>query len=174
MDIPQPWYALRVRPRTEKAVSESLQNKGYEVFLPFHRQRRRWSDRVVDIHLPLFPGYLFARFDVLRRLPILKTPGVMFVVGIGNVPAPIDDVEIDALQIVVKSHLELQPWPFLRVGQRVRIISGPLADAEGILTAVKSRSRLVVSINLLQRSVAVEVAQECAWPVNGGPQLKAS
>jgi len=175
MNIPQPWYALRVRPRRERVVADSLHCKGYDVFLALHRQRRRWSDRVAEVELPLFPGYVFARFDVQRRLPILKTPGVMFVVGIGHVPAPIDDAEIDALQILIKSQLELQPWPFLRIGQRVRIVGGPLNDAEGILTAVKKRNRLVVSITLLQRSVAVEVDQDCAWPLDpSAVQLKAS
>jgi transcription antitermination factor NusG len=160
------WFALRVRPRSEKAVAESLGGKGYEQFLPLCRQKRRWSDRVKEVQLPLFPGYVFSRFDVQKRLPILTTPGVMFVVSVGKVPGPIADSEIEALQILVRSRLQVEPWPFLHVGERVRIIGGPLTGAEGILTAMKGPSRLVVSITLLQRSVAVEIPEDCAWPVS--------
>jgi transcription antitermination factor NusG len=157
-----------VRPRCEKAVAESLRGKGYEEFLPLYRERRRWSDRVADVELPLFPGYVFSRFDVQKRLPILTTPGVMLVVSTGKVPQPVDDSEIEALQILVSSSLQLQPWPYLHIGQKVRILRGPLAGVEGILTAVKKQNRLVVSVTLLQRSVAVEVSEDWAWPVTDG------
>jgi len=160
------WFALRVRPRSEKAVAEALRGKGYEDFLPLHRERRRWSDRVAEVELPLFPGYVFSRFDVRKRLPVLTIPGVMLVVGVAKVPHPIDDREIEALQILARSRLHMQPWPFLHIGQRVRIIRGPLAGADGILASVKNQSRLVVSITLLQRSVAVEVPEDSAWPVS--------
>lgn len=168
MDSLNQWFALRVRPRCEKAVAEALRGKGYEEFLPLYRERRRWSDRVADVDLPLFPGYVFSRFDVQKRLPILKTPGVMLVVGIGRIPQPVDESEIEALQILVRSRLDVQPWPYLHIGQRVRILRGPLAGAEGILTAVKKQSRLLVSVTLLQRSVAVEISEDWAWPVSDG------
>jgi len=165
-DERQQWFALRVRPRAEKVVAEALRGKSYEEFLPLHRERRRWSDRVAEVELPLFPGYVFSRFDVRKRLPVLTIPGVMLVVSSGKVPQPIDDSEIEALQILAKSRLRLQPWPFLHIGQRVRIIRGPLAGAEGLLTSVKKQSRLVVSVTLLQRSVAVEIPEDSAWPVS--------
>lgn len=158
------WFALRVKPRTERLVADALDGKGYEQFLPVHRERRRWSDRVTTIETPLFGGYVFCRFDVQRRLPILKTPGVLQVVGIGKTPYPIDAAEIDALKVLVGSGLPVDPWPFLYIGQRIEIVGGPLAGASGILMNVKGQDRLVVSITLLQRSVSVEVPQSCAWP----------
>jgi transcriptional antiterminator NusG len=168
MACPLNWFALRVRPRWEKPVAESLRSKGYEEFLPVHKERRRWSDRMVTVHAPLFPGYVFCRFDVQQRLPILTTPGVLFVVSAGRVPQPVDDAEIEALQVLVRSQLHLEPWPFLEVGQRIRILGGPLAGAEGILLSVKKQDRLVVSVTLLQRSVSVEIPNTCAWPVSPG------
>lgn len=168
MDSERQWFALRVRPRAEQVVAESLRQKGYEEFLPLHLQRRRWSDRVKVIQAPLFPGYVFARFDVLHRLPILTTPGVLLVVSTGQIPRPLDDGEIEALRILVASKLHLEPWPYLEVGQRVRIVRGPLNGAEGIITAAQRQKRLVVSITLLQRSVSVEIPEDSAWPVFSG------
>jgi transcription antitermination factor NusG len=164
------WYALRVKPRCEKAVADALAGKGYEEFLPLHRERRRWSDRVVSTELPLFPGYLFCRFDAQQRLPIVTTPGVMLVVSAAKVPQPVDDEEIASLRILVASQLQLQPWPYLHVGQRIQIVGGPLAGAEGLLLSVRKQqrneNRLVVSITLLQRSVSVEIPESCAWPLS--------
>src|SRR5215510_15621908 len=113
----QPWYALRIRARHEKLIAGALWGKGYEVFLPLYRSRRRWSDRVKELDAPLFPGYLFCRFDVLRRLPILTTPGVIQVVGIGKKIVPVDDAEITAIQSIITSQLAAEPWPYLCVGQ---------------------------------------------------------
>ncbi len=115
------WFALRVRSRHERIVASALCDKGNEVFLPLYRCERRWSDRIKELELPLFPGYLFCRFDILNRLPILVTPGILHIVGIG------------------------------------RIEGGPLAGVEGILVVKKTPLRLVVSVTLLQRSVAVEI-----------------
>jgi transcription antitermination factor NusG len=152
-----PWFALQVRARHEKNISEMLRGKGYELFLPMYKCRRRWSNRYKILDLPLFPGYLFCRFDVHNRLPILKTPGVILVLGIANTPVPIDNDEIGALRTIVVSGLQSQPWPFLRIGARVRIQQGALTGLEGILLGTKGRHRLIVSITLLQRSVAVEI-----------------
>src|SRR6185436_19047058 len=140
--------------------------KGYEVFLPLYRDRRRWSDRVKELELPLFPGYLFCRFDVTKRLPILTTPGIVQVVGLGKTPLPIEEKEIAAIQSIVISRLNAQPWPYLKVGQKVRIEQGRLTGLEGILIALKKTHRLVVSVSLLQRSVAVEVDHDWASPVS--------
>jgi transcription antitermination factor NusG len=161
-----PWYALQVRPRFEKVVASTLLTKGYEGFLPLYRHRSRWSDRIKEVQLPLFPGYLFCRFDINRRLPILITPGVMHVVGIGKTPHPVDDDEIAALQAIVISGLQTEPRSYLTVGQRVRIEIGPLAGVEGILVALKGEHRLVVSVNLLQRSVSVEIDESWVLPVS--------
>jgi transcriptional antiterminator NusG len=152
-----PWFALQVRSRYESRVAEHLSGKGYEIFLPFYKCRKRWSDRIKDVEAPLFPGYLFCRFNPLNRLPILTTPGVIQLVGFNRVPHPVDEGEIDAIQRFVASGIPSQPWPFLQVGDRVRIESGPLRGLEGILIEFKGNHRLVVSVTLLQRSVAVSL-----------------
>lgn len=153
----QRWFALKVRPKHEKSSAVALRNKGYEEFVPLRRCRRAWSDRMKDLELPLFSGYIFCRFAPENRLPILTTPGVAFIVGVGKMPAPVADEEIRALQSVVRSGLEAEPWPYLRIGQRVRVQDGPLAGVEGILVGSRRGRRLVVSVTLLRRSVAVEV-----------------
>jgi transcription antitermination factor NusG len=165
MDSGLNWFALRVKPRTEKAVADALAGKGYEEFLPLHKERRRWSDRVVSVEMPLFPGYVFCRFDAQQRLPILTTPGVMLVVSAGRTPQPVDDGEIASLRVLVASQLQLEAWPYLHVGQRIQIVGGPLAGAEGILLSAKSRQRLVVSVTLLQRAVSVELPEHAIWPI---------
>ena len=169
-----PWYALQVRPRFEKVIASTLLNKGYEGFLPLYRHRSRWSDRMKEVELPLFPGYLFCRLDLNRRLPVLITPGVMHIVGIGKAPHPVEESEISALQAVVFSGLQAEPRSYLNIGERVRIEVGPLAGTEGILTALKGSSRLVVSVSLLQRSVSVEIDESWVVPVDPYRALRVS
>jgi transcription antitermination factor NusG len=152
-----PWFALQVRARHEKNVAEMLRGKGYDPFLPLYECRRRWSNRYKLLELPLFPGYLFCRFDVHNRLPILKTPGVILVLGVAKTPVSIDNSEIDAIRTIVGSGHQTQPWPFLQVGDRVRIEQGALCSLEGILLDFRGHHRLIVSVTLLQRSVAVEI-----------------
>jgi len=161
-----PWYALRVRPRHEKMVASALLTKGYEGFLPLYRKRSRWSDRIKEVMLPLFPGYLFCRFDMNKRLPILVTPGVIQIVGIAKTPYPVDENEIASLKSIVISHLQVEPRSYLNIGTRVRIELGPLSGVEGILTGKKGNHKLVVSISLLQRSVAVEIDESWVTPVH--------
>jgi transcription antitermination factor NusG len=163
-----PWYALRVQSRLAGLVSTTLRGKGYEEFLPLYRAKRKWSDRVKKLELPLFPGYLFCRFDVRDRLPILTTPGVIGVVGLGKTPTPVDDDEIAAVHTIIRSGLAAQPWPLLQVGSKVYIESGPLAGVEGIVTDTEKVYRLIVSVSLLQRSVAVEIDREWARPIAAG------
>jgi transcription antitermination factor NusG len=156
-----PWFALQTRSRYEHFVGAMLRGKGYELFLPVYTCRRRWSDRIKELELPLFPGYVFCRFNPLDRFPIVVTPGVLQVVGIGKSPVPVDDAEIAAIQTAVQSGLPRQPWPFLQIGQRVRVECGPLCGIEGVFVDFKGRHRLVLSVTLLQRSVAVEM--DAAW-----------
>jgi len=152
------WYAVRVQSKYELLASDTLLGKGYEVLLPLYKSVRRWSDRMKTLERPLFPGYLFCRFDMGgRRLPILTTPGVFGIVGAGRTPIPIDDEEITALQLMLRSGLAPEPWPYLTVGSRVLIERGPLAGLEGIVVANRNRWRVVVSVALLQRSVAAEI-----------------
>jgi transcription antitermination factor NusG len=161
-----PWFAIHTRTRYENFVATQLRGKGYELFLPLYNCRRRWSDRIKELELPLFPGYLFCRFDPLNRLPILMTPGVFRVVGIGKNPFPVDDAEIAAIQAALRSGLPTQPWPFLQIGQRVKVEFGPLWGLEGVLISLKGRHRLVLSVTLLQRSMAVEVDGACVRPIS--------
>jgi len=152
-----PWYALQVRTRHESGVADYLGGKGYEWFLPLSKTRKCWSDRIKEVESPLFPGYLFCRFDCQNRLPILKTPGVIQIVGYNRQPISIDESEIAAIQTLVASGVPNQPWSFGEIGERVEIKSGPLRGLEGILVESRGRHRLVLSVSLLQRSVAVEV-----------------
>jgi transcription antitermination factor NusG len=155
------WYALHVRRRFEKVVAGMLRNKGYEGFLPVYRRERRWSDRIKQIELPLFPGYVFCKFDLSTRLQILTIPGVNAVVGFGKKIMPIDESELEAVRNLLKSGQFCEPTPFIGVGNRVRVESGPLAGAEGFVINVKNALRLVISITMLQRSVAVEIDRVC-------------
>lgn len=161
------WYAIRIQSRLGSVASATLRGKGYQEFLPLYRSRRRWSDRVKELDLPLFPGYLFCRFDVRDRLiPILTTPGVIGIVSAGKTPVPVDDDEIEGIHKILRSRLTVQPWPLLRVGSRVFIESGPLTGVEGIITDADKVHRLIISVSLLQRSVAVEIDREWARPIS--------
>jgi transcription antitermination factor NusG len=161
------WFALRVKSRCEKIVSTILQHKGFEEFLPIYESRRRWSDRLQPVKMPLFLGYVFCRLDPQYRLSLLTTPGVLYFVGIGKIPTPIDDAEIAAIQSVVRSGLRVDPWPVLDVGRRVLLQEGPLAGLEGLLVEARKQHRIVVSVTLLRRSVAVEIEREWVMPLGG-------
>ena len=166
--IQQSWFALRVKSRTEKVVSTIARNKGFEEFLPLYQSRRRWSDRFKSVEMPLFPGYVFCRLNPEFRLPLLTIPGVMSFVGIGKVPVPIDETEIAAIQAAVGAGLSAEPYPFLEVGQRVRLAEGPLTGLEGLLVEVRKQQRLVVSVSMLKRSVAVEIDRQWVRPLDAG------
>jgi transcription antitermination factor NusG len=160
------WYALQVRPRFEKHVQMHLEDKGYEVFYPTFTTTRQWSDRVKSLSFPLFPGYVFCRFNVHARLPILITPGVNQVVGAGKTPTVVDEAELSAIRRVMQSGVAAQPWPYLRVGETVQIENGPLEGMTGIVTRIKNSCRLVVSVSLLMRSVSVELDSHWIKPVS--------
>src|SRR5215831_9090524 len=127
------WYAIRTATGRERLVSTQLQSKGYEDFLPMYRSLRKWSDRTKELELPLFPGYLFCRFDFSNRLPILITPGVKLIVGYGKIPTAVEPDEVESLRRVVASGASASPWPYLSAGQRVRVTEGALDGVEGIL-----------------------------------------
>lgn len=165
------WFALQVKQRYEQLTATILRNKGYEEFLPLYKCRRRWSDRIKQVDLPLFPGYLFCKLDSANRLPILTTPGVVLIVGIGKIPVPVEESEIAAVRSIVASQLAAQPWPFVRAGQQVRIDAGPLRGVEGVFLNHKNQCRLVVSVTILQRSVAVEVDSDWVTPLKMEPGL---
>lgn len=159
------WYAVRVRSQREDQVSRHLRVRGLEAFAPLYTRKQRWSDRYKEIDFPLFPGYVFCRFDPDNRLPVLTVPGVVHLVGTGKTPVPIDAAEIEAIQTAVTSGAMRRPCDYLEVGQRVRIERGPLCGVEGILLGSRGHRRLVLSISLLQRSVAVQVHEEWVRPL---------
>lgn len=163
--VPAAWYALRVKPRHEKAVAEALRVQGFEEFLPLFKERRRWSDRTKEIETPLFANYTFCRFAAQHRLAVLRVPGVVGIVRFGDRLAEVDSAEIDAVRAAAGSGRIVRPCEFLLAGQRVRIVSGPLANVEGIFQRFSGSDQLVVSVTILQRSVAVELEGDAVIPI---------
>lgn len=154
------WYALAVKPRHDKAVARSLEAKGFHTFVPLYRKRNQYATRYKDSDLPLFPGYVFCRFDALIRLPIITTPGIVQILGNGNSPIEVSETEIESLQRAIAAQVPMQPYPYLEIGQRVCIEEGVLAGVVGVIIKLKQNLRLVLSITLLQRSVLLEVDQD--------------
>ncbi len=167
-----PWFALQVRAKHELVVANFLRGRGYDPFVPLYQCRRVWSDRIKVVDAPLFPGYLFCRLDVHHRLPVLMTPGVIQIVGQKRLPMPVDETEIRAIQSMVMSGLPNLPWPFLQVGDRVQIDGGPLRGIEGILVEVRGTHRLILSVTLVQRSVAVEIDSAFVKSLRSAPRPK--
>ena len=159
------WYAIQTRTRRERSIANLLSGKGYEIFLPTYVPEPREGHRSKEVSSPLFPGYLFCRFDVQKRLPILVTPGVVGVVGQGRVPTSIPLSEISAIQSLISSGVSVEPWPYLECGQRVQIADHALRGLEGILVGHKGNHRIVVSVTLLRRSVALEIDRSCVIPI---------
>jgi transcription antitermination factor NusG len=155
------WFALHVYARKEALVASQLIGQGLECFLPMYKSVRQWSDRLKEVQQPLFPSYLFCRFDYQDRRAVVTTSGVLQIVGNGRAAIPVADEEISAIQTAVASKLCQHPWPYIEVGERVRINWGSLRGLEGILINFRGSHRVVLSISLLQRSVAVEV--DLAW-----------
>lgn len=151
------WFAAHVRSRHEKKVALQLNNSELECFLPLYQARHRWQDRSMIVHLPLFPGYVFIRIRPEERMRVVTISGVVSLVGVNGRPTPIALREIENLRKCVSKDGSVQPHPYLSAGRRVRIKNGPFAETEGILSRRKGRCRLVVSIHLIERSVAVEV-----------------
>ncbi len=152
-----PWFALRVKPNHEKRVSELMNYQGIDEFLPQYRVRRRWGQRLQNVDVPLFPGYVFSRFNRQEWSRVIETPGVIDAVRFGNTLASVDQEEIQALQLVQHSKTAMQPSPYLRAGQSIRVTAGPLAGVKGTLMEMKGLARLVLSVTILQRSVLVEI-----------------
>jgi transcription antitermination factor NusG len=160
------WWALYTRHQHEKTVAEVLTAKGLEVFLPLYHSMRRWKDRRKIISLPLFPCYVFVRGGVNYRLPIITTPGVFMILSKGNHEAIIPEAEIEAIRSAVEDPLHVEPHPFLRCGERVRIRRGTLEGVEGILVRKKNTIRLILSVDMLALSVSVEIDAEDVEPVS--------
>jgi transcription antitermination factor NusG len=153
----EPWYAVYTKFQHEKSAAALLERKAFEVFLPVYRTVHRWKDRNQLVVLPLFPCYVFLRAPVDRKLDVLQTAGVRWFVQNAGYACPVPEAEIEAMRKLCSAGTRLQPHPFLKQGDFVRVRSGPLAGTEGFFLRVKNQNRVVVSIELLQKSVAVEV-----------------
>jgi len=151
------WYAVYTTVRHEKVVAQQLERRSVEAFLPLYQSLHRWKDRRKLVELALFPGYVFVKIAIQERIRVLQVPGVVSLVGFnGKFPA-LPEPEITALRSGLRNNLYAEPHPYLRIGRRVRVVRGPMAGAEGVLTRKKDKYRVVISIDVLMRSVAVEI-----------------
>ena len=159
------WWVLYTRHQHEKTVAESLSVHGFDVFLPLYESTRRWKDRSKILSLPLFPCYVFVRGGCNRMLEVVTTPGVNMILHRGERVATIPEAELDAIRRTVEGHLSVEPHPFLKCGERVRVIRGSLEGVEGILVRKKGSYRLVLSVEMLAQSAAVEIDVTDVEPV---------
>jgi transcription antitermination factor NusG len=160
------WFALTVKHQHERTVKAALESKKMTALVPLYRTRQQWSDRVKEIDVPLFSGYVLCRFSHHDRVRVLDTPGVRRIVGFGAAPCPVDDAEIAAIETMVHSNIPIRPWPHLKPGDRVRVERGPLRGLTGTLIREKDVYRLVIGVELLQRSIAAEVAPDMIVPMS--------
>ena len=154
------WYAIQTRSRHEKRVEQGLREKAVHAFLPLNNTQNQWSDRQKTVELPLFPGYVFVNIapDAQSRVPVLQTYGVISFLGVRGIGTPIPESEISAVQMLLQEKIPFVPYPFLRVGQGVRIRGGSLDGIKGILTQIRGDQSLVVSVELIQRSIAMRLS----------------
>jgi transcription antitermination factor NusG len=147
----------------------NLGNQGFEEFVPLHRVRRRWSDRLKELDVVLFPGYIFCRFSRAERGRVLSAPGVESIIGFGRTDIPVDDNEIAAVRALIASRRTLEPFPYLRIGQNVAVESGPMAGLRGVVLRDESAWRVVVTVEALRRSLTIELDRDMIIPE--GPRL---
>jgi transcription antitermination factor NusG len=166
------WFAVRVRSRHEKLAAKDLALRGIEAESACAPVRRAWADRVRTVEMPIFPGYIFARFDVAQSNQVLRSAGVVSIVGFGREYCPIEESEMQAVRIVVASGVDVLSDARLCPGTRVRVLTGALKGLEGVLEEVKNERRLVVSVSLLQRSIAVELTNMMVEPLTGSAPRK--
>lgn len=169
------WYAVQVKGRQEIQASEVLHFKGYETLVPVYKARKRWSDRSKIVEVPLFPCYIFCRFDPEVQGRIISTPGVTSVVGFGRGPVPVSSDEITSLRVLMESGAECKPHAFFHAGQEVEVVAGPLNGIKGIVVSNGRKTTIVISVQLIQGAVVVEVDEECVMAVTPHRQhLRAS
>ncbi len=166
------WWAIYTRHQHERVVADMLSAKGFEIFLPAYDSIRRWKDRQKILSLPLFPCYVFVKGAFNRRVQVVSTPGVHMILSHGERAAVIPENEIAAIRQTLEGHFRVEPHPFLRCGERVRVTRGSLQGVEGILVRKKSQFRLVLSVDMLAKSVAVEIdatdVESACEPVDSG------
>jgi transcription antitermination factor NusG len=154
------WYAVYTSANHERRVAAQLGQRSVEHFLPLYESTRRWKDRRVKLQLPLFPGYVFVRLALQNRLQVLQIPSVVHLVSFNGHPTPLPEEDIRAIRTCLCGAYQIEPHPYLRVGRRVRVKTGPLQGLEGIILRRKNRTRLVLSLELIMRSVAVEIDEK--------------
>lgn len=158
------WFAVHTRSRHEKSASEQLRCREIETFLPLYQSTRRWQNGDHDVQLPLFPGYTFVHIYSKDRLQVLKTPGVVRLVGFNGTPVPLEDREIEALRCALALGVKVAPHPYLTIGRRVRVTAGPLNGYEGVLLRRRGEQRVVLSIDLIQRSILLIIEASALEP----------
>ncbi len=166
---PAQWFAACTRSRHEKMVADQLRGKGVEFFLPLGHTVRRWQSRMAEVDLPLFPGYVFVRIPLQDRLQVLTVPGVAYLVASAGQPLPVPEEQVLTLRERLAAGVLAEPHPYLAVGSRVRVRRGPLADLEGVLLRKHGQSRLVVSVDIIQRSIALHVEACDVEPLPAAP-----
>ena len=159
------WYAVYTRSRHEKTVAEQLVHKSVEHFLPLYETVRKWKNGRFKVRLPLFPGYLFVHIPLRERLQVLQVPGVVQLVGSGGAPLALPQVEIETIRDALIKGLQAHPHPYMKVGSRVRISAGPLEGLQGILLRKKGKLRVVVSVDLIMRSISIDVDASEVEPI---------
>lgn len=169
---PLRWYAVYVRSRHEGRVAKHLDGRSVEFFFPHCKEERIWSDRVVEIDVPLFPGYLFVRIDLQERMRVLESPGVLYLVGASGRPEAMKDVEIEQLRMATQKQHDPRPHPLINVGERVVITRGPLEGSKGILVREKNKSRVVLQLDLIQKAMSVELDADAIAPAMHGTQTE--
>lgn len=153
------WYAAYTRANHERRVAQELAERGVEHFLPQYQSRRKWKDREVELALPLFPGYVFVRMALEHKLRVLQVPGVACLVSFAGKPAVVPAEEFARIQELLNRRVLATPHPYLNVGRRARVLDGPFAGLEGIVVRRNKRNRLVISLDLIERSIAVELGE---------------
>jgi transcription antitermination factor NusG len=151
------WYAIYTCANREKRVADQIAHRGFDHFLPQYESVRKWKDRKVRLQLPLFPGYLFVQLALRDRLRILEVPGVVRLVGFDGRPSPVPTLEVLRIREFLDRGFRAEPYPYLKIGRRVRIVRGPFEGMEGIVVRKKNCYRFVISLDLIMRSVATEL-----------------
>jgi transcription termination/antitermination protein NusG len=162
-DLTPHWFVAQTCAHHERRVSRQLGQRAIENFLPLYERMSQWKDRRVRLEVPLFAGYVFVHLGICERMRVLEVPGVARLVGFGGLPAVLPDDEINSIRNSLKFPLRAKPCPYLAIGQRVCIHRGPLQGVQGILVRRKNQLRLVLSVALIQRSMAVEVDADDVW-----------
>lgn len=157
ISIQSPWYVIYTIVRHEKSVNAALLEKSIKTFLPIKKVVNRWKDRSKEVDVPLFPGYLFVKVSLENRLKILNTKGVIRILGVNGFPTPVSNEQIESIKSILNTKLSYDPCPYLTEGKRVVVVRGPLKGASGKIIERRGEYRLILSVDIIKRSVSIEV-----------------